>query len=250
VLKSLLRAIGLICLAALVGCAGASVSQETQSAPVTNAPPTQIVVYPFATNPNEVSLNSSPLQRAYRNISGADTSAEEAKLADDTAQNVCLEVVTALSQKGYNALCQKRGIPPGSGNIMVVDGEFTNISEGNRLRRMVIGFGAGASVLDSNVYVSQLAPAGGQQQVLSFNTHADSGKMPGVAITGPAGAAAGGAAAAATVGANVAASGAKTYTSSTGYLGDKTATQIVDALMKYFQAQGWPTAGATASSQG
>ena len=245
--QKLLKRLGLVGLLALAGCAGATVSQETQSAPVINAPPTQIVVYPFATNPNEVSLNSSPLQRVYRNISGADTSAEESKLADDTAQNVCLEVVTALTQKGYNALCQKRGIPSGGGNVMVVDGEFTNINEGNRLRRMVIGFGAGASVLDTNVYVSQLTPGGEQQQVLSFNTHADSGKMPGVAVTGPAGAAVGGSAAAATLGANVAASGAKTYTSSTGFLGDKTATQIVDALMKYFQQQGWPAGGAPAS---
>jgi hypothetical protein len=247
VIRNLFKGAGLLCLAALAGCAGATVSQETQNAPVNNAPPSQIVVYPFATNPNEVSLNSSLVQRAYRNISGADTSAEQAQIADEAAQNVCLEVVTALTQKGYNALCQKRGIAPGAGNILIVDGEFTNITEGNRLRRMVIGFGAGASVLDTNVYVNQLAPGGGQQQVLSFNTHADSGKMPGVAVTGPAGAAAGGAAAAATVGANVAMGGAKTYTSSTGYLGDKTAQQIVDALTKYFQQQGWPAGGAVAS---
>ena len=247
-IKGVLKTIGMTCLLTLVGCAGATVSQETQSAPVTNAPPTQIVVYPFATNPNEVSLNSGPLQRVYRNISGADVGAEQAKIADDTAQNVCLEVVTALSKQGYNALCQKRGVPPGTGNIMIVDGQFTNISEGNRARRMIIGFGAGASVLDTTVTVYQLAPAGDQHQVLSFDTHADSGKMPGVAVTGPAGAAEGGATAAATLGANVAANGAKNYTSSTGFLGDKTATQIVDALVKYFQAQGWP-ASATGTSQ-
>lgn len=76
------------------------------------------------------------------------------------------------------------------------------------------------------------------QQVLAFNTHADSGKMPGVGITGPAGAAAGGAAAV-TVGVNVAASGVKTYTSSTGYLADDTSKQIVDAMRKYFAQVGW-----------
>ena len=246
-LKNALKAAGLIGLLALGGCAAAKVSDETRSAPITNAPPSQIVVYPFATNPNEVSLGSGPLQRVYRNISG-DTAAEQAKVADDAAQNVCLEVVTALTQKGYNALCQKRGISAGSGNVMVVDGQFTNIDEGNRLRRTVIGFGAGASVLDTTVNVYQTAPEGAQHQVLSFNTHADSGKMPGVAVTGPAGAAAGGATAAATLGANVAANGAKSYTSSTGYLGDKTAQQIVDALVQYFQQQGWSSAGATASA--
>jgi len=37
---------------------------------------------------------------------------------------------------------------------------------------------------------------------MNFTTHADSGKMPGAALTAPAGAAAGGAAAAASLGAN------------------------------------------------
>ncbi len=225
---------------ALAGCAGATVTQETQSAPLSSAPPSQIVVYPFATNPSEVTLNQSIFQRAYRDMSSENVDTQQQQIADDTAQNVCLEVVTKLNQKGYNAICQKRGIAPGNGNVLVVDGEFTDISEGNRLQRMVVGFGMGASLLDTNVYVYQPFPDGGQHQVLSFNTHADSGKMPGVAITGPGGAAAGGSAAAATLGANLAAGGAKTYTSSTGFLGDKTAEQIVDALQKYFVQQGWP----------
>jgi len=244
VLASCLKRIGLLCLVVLTGCAGATVSQEKESAPVTNSAPTQIVVYPFATNPDEVTLNSSIFQRGYRDISGANVDDQQAQIAKLTAQNVCLQVVNALAQKGYNALCQKRGLPPGTGNNLVVDGEFTDINEGNRLRRMVIGFGAGASVLDTNVYVYQPAPGGGQHQVLSFNTHADSGEMPGVAVTGPAGAAAGGAAAAATIGANVAAGGVRTYRSTIDFLGDKTSQQIVDALIKYFQQQGWPAVAA------
>jgi len=248
VLKKSLRRIGLLCLVVLTGCAGATVSQETESAPVTNAPPTRIVVYPFATNPDEVTLNSSIFQREYRDISGANVDDQQAQIASLTAQNVCLAVVNSLAKKGYNALCQKRGIPPASGNVLVVDGEFTDINEGNRLRRMVIGFGAGASVLDTNVYVYQPAPGGGQHQVLNFNTHADSGEMPGVAVTGPAGAAVGGTAAIATVGANVAVGGARAYRSTIDFLGDKTAQQIDDALLKYFQQQGWPAS--VAPSQG
>ena len=240
--SKLLNRIGLLCLVALTGCAGATVSQETEHPPVTNSAPTQIVVYPFATNPDEVALNSSIFQREYRDISGANVDEQQTQIASLTAQNVCLEVVNSLAKKGYNALCQKRGIPPDSGNVLVVDGEFTDINEGNRLRRMVIGLGAGASVLDTNVYVYQPAPSGGQHQVLNFNTHADSGEMPGVAVTGPAGAAAGGAAAAATVGANVAMGGVRTYRSTLDFLGDKTAQQIVDALAKYFQQQGWSAA--------
>lgn len=223
----------------LIGCAGAKVGQEVQSSmPTSNAPPSQVVVYPFAVSADDVKLNSSIVQRAYRSMSD-DTASEQQQLAHETAQNVCLQIVTKLSQKGFPAVCQNRGVPPGTGNIMVVEGEFTDINEGNRLRRLVIGLGAGASSLDTDVYLYQPNGDNGLSQLLTFNTHAESGKMPGAGITGPAGAAAGGAAAFATLGANVAMGGAKTVTSSTNYLGDKTADQIVDQLMKYFQQQGW-----------
>ncbi len=227
----------------LSGCAGASVSDRTQAASLYGTEPAQIVVYPFATNPDQVTLNQSFLQRSYREMSGENVEAQQSTIADQTAQNVCMEVVTALSQKGYNAVCQTRGVPPGGGNTLVVEGEFTDISEGNRLRRMVVGFGAGASVLDTDVYVYQPAPDGGQHQVLSFNTHADSGKMPGVAVTGPAGAAAGGATAAATLGANVAMGGLKTYRSTIDFLGDQTAKQIADTIQQYYVQQGWAAGG-------
>lgn len=238
--SGLLKRAGLFVCIFLIGCAGAKVGQEIQSAPApTGAPPSQIIVYPFAVDAAEVSLNSSIFQRAYRSVSDANVDAEQTQIAHDTAQNVCLKVVTALSAKGYNAICQKRGVPPGTGNILIVEGEFTDISEGNRLRRLVIGLGAGASTLDTDVYLYQPSDEG-QRQLIAFNTHADSGKMPGAGITGPAGAAAGGAAAAATLGANIAMSGGKTVTSSTGFLADKTSDQIVKTLSQYFTQQGWP----------
>jgi hypothetical protein len=46
--------------------------------------------------------------------------------------------------------------------------------EGNRLRRTVIGFGAGASTLDTSVEVDQLI-SDSRHLVLDFTTHADSG---------------------------------------------------------------------------
>jgi len=74
---------------------------------------------------------------------------------------------------------------------------------------------------------------------LTFTTHADSGKMPGVGITGPAGAAAGGAAAAASIGLNVAATGVESVRSSTACLTDQSAKQIVSQTNNYFSQRGW-----------
>jgi hypothetical protein len=223
----------------LMGCAKASYSNQVQYTPIASSRPSRVVIYPFSIDPSDIGLNQSFLQRTYQGIAGENENAQQIQIAHDTAQNVCLEVVNALNNKGYSAICQQRGVPITTANTLFVDGIFTDIDEGNRLRRTVVGFGAGASTLDTAVYVFQFTPSGEQHQVLSFATHADSGKMPGMIATGPAGAAAGGSAAAATLGANAAMGVVKAHRSSTGFLGDKTAEQISEALENYFVQQGW-----------
>jgi hypothetical protein len=228
----------------LSGCAAATATTQSQSLPADGNRPSQIVVYPFSVDPSEITLNQSIVQRAYRSVSGENESASQHALALDTAQKVCLEAVTTLRKKGWSATCQNRGTPIAGDNVLFVDGEFTDINEGNRLRRTVIGFGAGASTLDSTVQMYQCTNQA-SRQVLEFTTHADSGKMPGAAVMAPVGAAAG-AGAAATVGANGAAGGVKSVTSSTGFLADKTASQVVDQLTNYFAQNGWaPQASGT-----
>jgi Domain of unknown function (DUF4410) len=219
--------------------AGATSSAaQVAGAPVASGPPNQIIVFPFATSASDVTLNQGIGARLYRNYTGEDESAQQAQLAQSTAQNICVEVASSLASNGWNAACQPRGTPVTGSNTLIVDGAFTNISEGNRLQRMVIGLGAGASVVDTQVGVYQYSN-GSSVQLLTFTTHADSGKMPGVGITGPAGAAAGGAAAAASIGVNVAASGVKNVTSSTAYLTDQSAKQVVSQTNNYFSQQGW-----------
>jgi len=220
------------------GCAGAQVTQSSSAAPISATPPTAVVIYPFAVDAADVSLNSGIFQVAYRNMSGEDQSAQQDQLAHQTAQNICVQVATDLTQQGITTTCLQRGIPPTGNNVLILDGQFTDISEGNRLRRMVIGLGVGASKVDTVVQVIQKTPQG-TTEILDFATSADSGYMPGAGITGPAGAAAGGTAAAVSLGVNVAAGGVKNITSSTGYLVNKTSDQIVQQLTNYYNRQGW-----------
>lgn len=236
--SNILRGMYMSLAVAAIGCAGAQVTQQSSSAPITATAPTAVVVYPFAVDASDVSLNSGIFQVAYRNMSGEDQSAEQSQLAHQTAQNICVQVATNLTQKGITTTCLQRGVPPAGTNVLVLDGQFTDISEGNRLRRMVIGLGAGASKVDTVVQVIQKTPQG-TSELLDFATSADSGYMPGAGITGPAGAAAGGTAAAVSLGVNVAAGGVKNITSSTGYLVDKTSDQIVQQMVNYYNRQGW-----------
>ncbi len=234
----LLRRIYLALAVATLGCSGAQVTQQSSAAPIVNARPSRIIVYPFAVSTADVSLNSSIFQVAYRNMSDEDETAQQAQIAHQTAQNICIQVAADLTQKGTTATCLQRGAPPTGNNVLILDGQFTDISEGNKLRRMVIGLGAGQSKLDTVVQVIQKTDQG-STEVLDFSTSADSGYMPGAGVTGPAGAAAGGAAAAASLGVNLAAGGVKNYTSSTGYLVGKTTDQIVELVVSYYNRQGW-----------
>ncbi|MGZ4970584.1 MAG: DUF4410 domain-containing protein, partial [Methylobacter sp.] len=111
------------------------------------------------------------------------------------------------------------------------------IDEGNRLRRNVIGLGLGQSSLDTEVRVLAPAPSG-YMELMTFQTHTDSGNMPGAAVLGPAAAGAG-AGAGAVVGSSVAIGGAKSYRSSSAQQAEKVADKISEQLAKYFAAQGW-----------
>ncbi len=238
-MKTIALKLGVVlALAAIVaGCAGAKISESQQVGQVIAQRPAQIVVYPFAINPAEVTLNQSIVQKVYRGVSGADATTEQQQLGHQTAQNLCVQIAADLSQKGLPAACQPRGTPV-SDNTLIIDGFFKDINEGNRLRRMAIGFGMGASTLDANVDVYQRSDYI-SHEVLQFDTHADSGKMPGFAVTGAPGLAVGGTAAIASTAANVAAGGVKAYTSSTGYLVDQTAKQIVDEVTQFYGENGW-----------
>ncbi len=228
-----------LCLAVmLAGCAGASVAQQVQSGPASAARPTTVYVYDFAATGQEVTLNQGFFAKTYNSLSGVDVEEAQVALADETAQALSYQLVAELQAMGLYAIRLPRGTPASGDNILVVDGQFTDIDQGNKLRRMVIGLGTGQSKLDANVQVYQVVD-GVNNQILDFKTHADSGAMPGAAIMGAPGAAVGGAAMVASVGVNVAAGGVKNYTSATGIMAKRSADQAANYMSGYFAQQGW-----------
>ena len=117
----------------------------------------------------------------------------------------------------------EKDIEPGSSPISMV-------------KRNMIGFGAGQSLVEGQVVVSGLSSQG-PVELITFTAHADSGSKPG-AITGPAGAAAG-AGTAASVGVSVAKSAATIYQSSSSHEASEIADKIAEELSSYFVKQGW-----------
>src|SRR6202008_4292947 len=97
--------------------------------------------------------------------------------------------------------------------------------EGAAGRRIMIGFGVGNSTLDTQVQVYRISN-GARQRVLEFTTHADSGKLPGTALTMGAGALVTGGATLAGGAAAGGVAGGKAYLGRVSYLADKTADQV------------------------
>jgi len=112
-------------------------------------------------------------------------------LARDIVSSMSTSLVEELGKAGLNARRIVSGVPlPSSG--WLVRGVFTDVSQGNQLRRAVIGFGAGKTDLQVLVDISDLAQ-GAPRPFYELNTTADSGNAPGAGPTillGPAGVAA------------------------------------------------------------
>jgi Domain of unknown function (DUF4410) len=226
--------------AVVAGCAGANVTPGVESAPISNSRPSTIFVYDYGIDSGEVTLNQGFFEKTYRQMSDENQTEQQIQLAHQASKQLAYEVMQQLQGMGFYVVKMARGAQPTGNNVLVVDGQFVDINEGNRLRRMVIGLGSGESNVSTRTQVFQVAD-GVSKPLMDFSTTANSGKMPGAALTAPAGAAVGGAAAAASLGANLAAGAGKTYTSAVGTMVKRSADQIVAYMSQYFLSQGWIT---------
>jgi hypothetical protein len=220
----------------LGGCAKSTVQTRAEVANSGLPKPQRVLVYNFAVSADDVKQNSGLFARLAREVEGGNQTAEQLQIGREVADALATELTTQIQALGLNALRATANMPVTADSILIT-GHFLDINEGNRLRRTVIGLGAGQSSIDSAVSV--LAPAhSGHRELISFNAHADSGHMPGAAVLGPAGAAAG-AGTAAVVAGNVAMGAGKNYRSAATQQAKEIADKIVAELSRYFARQGW-----------
>ena len=236
-MASLSKPLAVLALALLaVGCAKTNV-RTTDEVAYTGLPrPDRVLIYNFAVSPQDVQENSSLFAKVGRQLEDSNQTAEAIQAGREVADALATELTTKIAAMGLNPLRADRNMPINKGSILIT-GRFVNIDEGNRLRRNLIGFGAGQSSIDSTVSV--LAPGrSGLEEIIAFDAHADSGKMPGAAVTGGVGAAAG-AGTAAVLATNAAVSGVKSYKSAAATQAKDMAKKIAEELAKYFAQQGW-----------
>jgi hypothetical protein len=231
------RVLGPVFLLALAGCAASSVQPQMETSAVNLPRPSMVLVYRFAVNLNDVQENQSVIQKA---IDASATSTPDERLAEtahEVADAFADELVTKIIGFGLPAQRATAAtyVPQ---NAVIIVGNFVDIDEGNRLRRLVIGFGAGKAQIDTQAQVLY-ATAGGNRTLTEFTTHTDSGEMPGAAVTMGAGAAAQGGLTAGMAAANVALGGVKAYRSQIAGMATRSADKAAQFLGGYFAQQGW-----------
>ncbi|RZT30848.1 DUF4410 domain-containing protein [Cupriavidus agavae] len=197
-LKTLSRRLKLTAVAALAassmmmsGCASATTMISEPMPPVSAQAihPDVIYVRGFDAADANVKVDTGMMKRIAAMASGSTASGQD-KDSQDARNAAADEIVKQLQAQGLNAV-RLDGPVPADANALVVEGRFETIDEGKQRRRLLIGLGAGKSDVTAAVQVSY-QPANGQAVPLAlFETHADSGHLPGMAETAGVGALAG-----------------------------------------------------------
>jgi hypothetical protein len=224
--------VGVFCFSFVAACGQTGIRRAALT-PETNLPrPARILVYDFAVNAQEVKEYQG-IMRQQPTIKNA--AERERLLAEEVKDALAEELVDALRPLGFAVERVARGTAA-TGNELIVDGQFLTVDEGNPLHRLVVGFGAGASALQTRVQVYQAPEA---RRLLEFTTQSESGKLPGAAPVLGAGAVAQGGVTAGMAVTNAAVSGVKTYKSDVARMAAASGDQVARYLSEFFAKQGW-----------
>ncbi len=235
--RQALRVASLLSVLVLAGCAQTTVQPEQETSMANLPAPSIVLVHKFSVNLSEVTTTQGLYGRAVDAIEQENTTQETSQLAQDVSDSLADELVKQINTMGLPArrATADAYVPQ---NALVITGYFVDIDAGNRARQLVIGLGAGQAKIDTQIQV--LSPvAGGYRTLLEFKTHADSGEMPGAAVTMGAGAAAQGGMTAGMAAANVAVGGVKAYRTAMGAMAGRSADKAAAYLSKFFASEGW-----------
>lgn len=219
----------------LVACARTVVRPESEMISFRLPRPERIVVYDFAVTEDEVREGQGPVKKMLNETRASSEEEREREIGRRVVKVLAEELVQGLRDLGFSVERVPRGTPIGVHELLI-DGEFLDVDEGNRLRRLVIGFGMGASRVDTEVDVYHGA---GRRKLLDFRTHSDSGMMPGAAATMGAGAAVQGGVTAGMAAGAAAMGAVKEYHSEIERMAAHSADQAVAYLSEFFAKQGW-----------
>jgi hypothetical protein len=157
-------------------------SNAIRSPEAANLPrPMRVLVADFRVDPGAVQQDQAIGLRLQRAMAGGNEAQARGAIATEVQSAISDTVVAALGKAGLPA----EHAPPGAvyrvGDVIVA-GRVLRIDEGNRTRRMGIGFGAGKSVVEARAELFAVVLDGPPVLLQSYDGKADSGRKPGLAV--------------------------------------------------------------------
>ena len=229
-MKQLLTLTALAALLFLSACARTHVSSERSTS--SSLPrPSVIVVHNFSVSPDQVALDHTIGLRLQELVGAQTDASERLKLAQKIASVVTTNVVNDLKKLGYESIVASADYRPPTGSL-TVEGQFFSIDQGSQRRRMIIGFGMGASQVRVLVQAFENT-ATGPQLVEDFYATVESSRRPGLGPMAGAGAAVIGKATSGALG--VLGGNEQSVEADARHLADS----ITQELRGFFSKQGW-----------
>ena len=108
---------------------------------------------------------------------------DPAAKAQEIVADMSEALVKSLTEKGIPAQRMENAAGDLPREGWLVSGVFTEVDEGNRIKRAVIGFGRGATQMEVQVGVSDLAGQNPRAPFVLFGAGKDPGKIPGAVVT-------------------------------------------------------------------
>jgi hypothetical protein len=201
--------------------------------------PVGVLIYDFNVPASVITVDDSPAARVHRRRKDEPVDANPIEAVANQAQasfaKALLHELQQASVPASAAPGEDSAPPP---NTLLVHGEFTGIDEGNKTKRVLIGFGKGASDVKAHVTVS-LAAAPEPVVLLEFKVRSQSGKKPGAAATVSAGAVTVGTASVGSAAAGVTAGGVLDRAASVEADAARMAKGVAKQIVELMSSQTW-----------
>jgi hypothetical protein len=223
------------CLLFLAGCASSDVEKtEAKAANQELAKPSKVIVADFTASPEQVRPGSE-IAKYFEDREEPVTDGER-ELGRELGARAAEKIVAKLQEIG---IASERAAAAGTPALsdVLIEGYFVTIDQGDKLQRMLIGFGMGAAELRTIAEVYQMTQSGLKN--LGFaEIEAEGGNMPGMLVPLGAGAATGNLARSAAISGGVSVVkevGPETIEAAA----ERTASEVVDLIKQGYAKRGW-----------
>ena len=177
------RAAALTLLLLATACATrVTASAPSQSPEAASVPrPRRVLVADFQVDPGAVHQDQAIGLRLQRAVDGSNAEVAHEAIAAEVQSAISDTMVEALSKAGLPAEHALPGQVYRPGDL-VVSGRVLQIDEGNRTRRLGIGFGVGKSIVEAKAELYAVVPDAPPVLLQTYDGKSDSGRKPGMAV--------------------------------------------------------------------